>query len=475
MNPTLVVLEGDAVRIEPLQRRHANDLLAAAADPAIWRYLPAPQPRSVEQVVAWIDEARELASTGDQLPFAIVDAPAGRAVGSTRYLEIHPAWRTLEIGWTWLAASAQRTRVNTECKYLLLRHAFEKLGALRVQFKTDSRNLQSQRALERLGAVREGVLRKQRINYDGYVRDSVYYSILDEEWPAVKARLEERLARSAGAGVVTPPEGVLVTAAIPVDGRPATVRASPPMSPGFPDAVLAALRAARRVAVLTGAGISAESGIPTFRDALTGLWAQYRPEDLATPLAFARDPELVWRWYRTRRLQLRELLPNPGHLALAGLAARVPELTLITQNVDGLHARAGSRDVLELHGNITRVKCFDEDLPVEEWADTEAVPVCPRCGGLLRPDVVWFGEMLPDDLLRRAREAAERCDLFLSVGTSNVVEPAASLPWTAAEHGATVVVVNPTAEGQRTGPGIHPLLGPAGVVLPALFQAAWPE
>ena len=245
--------------------------------------------------------------------------------------------------------------------------------------------------------------------------------------------------------------------------------------PSFPDAVLSALRAAHRVAVLTGAGISAESGIPTFRDALTGLWANFRAEDLATPDAFRRDPDLVWHWYRSRRQRLREVEPNPGHRALAALAGKVPELTLVTQNVDGLHARAGSRDVIELHGNITRVKCFDEDLPVDDWTDGEAVPRCPRCGGLLRPDVVWFGEMLPPRALERARAAAEACQVFLSVGTSNLVEPAASLPWQAASRGAMVLIVNPSAEGQRAGPGIHPLIGPAGVVLPALLRETWPE
>ena len=194
MNPAPVVLSGEVVRVEPLDKVHANDLLAAAADPAIWRYLPSLQPTTLEQIRAWIDEAAALAATGDQLPFAIVERETGRAVGSTRFLEIRPAWRTLEIGWTWLAREAQRTRVNTETKYLLLRHAFDDLGALRVQFKTDSRNAGSQRALERIGAVKEGVLRKQRINHDGYVRDAVYYSIIDDEWAAVKARLEGMLA-----------------------------------------------------------------------------------------------------------------------------------------------------------------------------------------------------------------------------------------------------------------------------------------
>ncbi len=190
MNPVPVALYGDGVRLEPLAVRHADDLLEAAADPAIWLYMPIPQPNSLEQVRDWIAETSKQATSGDQLPFAIVDAVSERAIGSTRYLEIRREWRTLEIGWTWLAASAQRTGVNTEAKFLLLRHAFEDLGALRVQFKTDLRNTRSQQALERLGAVKEGVLRKQRINHDGYVRDAVYFSIIDSEWGAVKRRLE---------------------------------------------------------------------------------------------------------------------------------------------------------------------------------------------------------------------------------------------------------------------------------------------
>ena len=243
----------------------------------------------------------------------------------------------------------------------------------------------------------------------------------------------------------------------------------------FAPEILQALRTARRVAVLTGAGISAESGIPTFRDALTGLWANFRPEELATPEAFRRNPELVWNWYRMRRQRLGEVQPNPGHYALAELARRVPELTLITQNVDGLHARAGSREVIELHGNITRVKCFEGEHQATDFTDSEKVPLCARCGSLLRPDIVWFGELLPVEALRRAQAAARSCDLFLSVGTSNLVEPAASLPWLAAATGASVVVVNPSSEGQRSGSRIHHLAGPAGVVLPALLREAWPE
>jgi NAD-dependent deacetylase len=235
------------------------------------------------------------------------------------------------------------------------------------------------------------------------------------------------------------------------------------------------LRQAKRIAVLTGAGISAESGIPTFRDALSGLWARFRPEDLATPEAFRRNPDLVWAWYRSRRERLREIQPNPGHRALAELARRVPDFTLITQNVDGLHGRAGSRDVIELHGSLSRVKCFDGGHPATDFEEGDGVPRCAQCGSMLRPDVVWFGELLPAEPLRRAQAAARSCELFFSVGTSNQVEPAASLPWLAAAAGADVIVVNPSSEGQRAGRGIHHLSGPAGVVLPALLQEAWPE
>lgn len=242
------------------------------------------------------------------------------------------------------------------------------------------------------------------------------------------------------------------------------------MSDPIPADLVERLRSARRVAVLTGAGVSAESGIPTFRDALTGLWANFRAEELATPEAYDRNPELVWRWYRTRRLAVAAAQPNAGHRALVRLAECVP-VTLITQNVDGLHVRAGSREVIELHGNITRVKCSREHIVVEEFADTDELPFCPRCGAGLRPDVVWFGELLPAGALERAQDAARAADVFLSVGTSNIVEPAASLPWIAARAGATVIVVNLSDEGQRAGPGIHLLRGPSGVVLPELVGA----
>jgi NAD-dependent deacetylase len=229
---------------------------------------------------------------------------------------------------------------------------------------------------------------------------------------------------------------------------------------------------ATSVAVLTGAGISAESGIPTFRDALTGLWEKFRPEELATPEAFEANPKLVWDWYAWRRGAVAKAAPNAGHVALATIERRCREreadFTLVTQNVDGLHRAAGSERVVELHGNIRRVKCFDSHHPVESWAEDEGVPTCPRCGSLLRPDVVWFGEALPPDALAAALAAARTCDVFLCVGTSTVVEPAASLPFIAREAGARVIEVNPQPTPLTAQASVS-LRGAAGEILPLLL------
>jgi N-acetyltransferase len=195
MNPTPVVLYGEHVRLEPLDHRHAEQLFAAAQDDEIWRYMPVPRPGSEADMIHVIEKAWKAASSGDELPFAIIEDKTDQAIGSTRFLEIRRPDRGLEIGWTWLATRAQRTAVNSECKFLLLKHCFEELGALRVQLKTDGRNTRSQVAIERLGAVREGVLRRHRLMWDGVYRDTVYYSILESEWPDVRTRLLTHLGK----------------------------------------------------------------------------------------------------------------------------------------------------------------------------------------------------------------------------------------------------------------------------------------
>jgi len=244
-----------------------------------------------------------------------------------------------------------------------------------------------------------------------------------------------------------------------------------PSSFEFDGDLIAALRDARFIAVLTGAGISAESGLATFRDAQTGLWARFDPRELATPSAFARNPKLVWDWYAWRREHVAAARPNAGHLALAELEQRVPEFALITQNVDGLHQRAGSRNPIELHGNITRVKCSREGAIVRHWdARPDAVPHCANCGALLRPDVVWFEEMLPEQALAAADDAARRCNVLLVVGTSAEVYPAAALPALAQRSGAIIVEINPNATPLSATAG-YVLRGAAGVVLPALLAA----
>ena len=190
MYPAPITLEGQYARLEPLDPKHAAGLFAIGQDERIWRYLLRPKLESVADALGFIEEALRVAATGSQLPFAIIDKKSNRVAGSTRYLDIRRTDRAIEIGSTWLGREFQRTAINGECKYLLLRHAFEELGAVRVTLKTDGRNEQSQRAIERLGAVREGVLRKHMVMWDGHVRDTVYYSILDNEWPEVKKRQE---------------------------------------------------------------------------------------------------------------------------------------------------------------------------------------------------------------------------------------------------------------------------------------------
>jgi NAD-dependent deacetylase len=232
-----------------------------------------------------------------------------------------------------------------------------------------------------------------------------------------------------------------------------------------------ALRSSAHIIILTGAGVSAESGIPTFRDAQTGLWARYRPEDLATPAAFERDPALVWQWYQWRRDLISRARPNAAHLAIAGLERLTSKLTLITQNVDGLHQQAGSRDVIEFHGNIHRNRCSIEHqiLDIEVHGTTKP-PRCPNCGARVRPDVVWFGESIPSHALLTANAAAVDCDLFLSVGTSSVVEPAAGLAALGRSSGAMIAEIN-SQETMLSPQADVSLRGNAGSVLPALVAA----
>ena len=203
------------------------------------------------------------------------------------------------------------------------------------------------------------------------------------------------------------------------------------------------LQGANRVAVLTGSGISAESGIPTFRGE-EGLWKKYRPEELATPTAFNQDPKLVWEWYDWRRGIIGEKEPNPGHEVIARWEESFPTVSLITQNIDGLHQKAGSKNIWELHGNIWKLRCTEEGTVTENY-DTplkEIPPLCPDCGALLRPHVVWFGEALSSTILQKSIQLSSECDVMFVVGTSAVVQPAASLPFEASEAGAKIVEIN---------------------------------
>ncbi len=241
----------------------------------------------------------------------------------------------------------------------------------------------------------------------------------------------------------------------------------------FNDDLIRKLRNSNRIVVLTGAGVSQESGLRTFRDAQTGLWAQYKPEELASPEAFHRDPKLIWDWYSWRREAVKAVRPNAGHYALAKMEQCIPKFTLITQNVDNLHRMAGSQNLLELHGNIQRVRCADCYMFTETWEDdSELVPRCKVCGGLLRPDVVWFGETLPRDQLEAAVEAARSCEAFFSIGTSGVVQPAASLAFAAHNRGAVVVEIN-AERTPLTPKADYFLQGKSGEILPPLVEAVW--
>lgn len=255
------------------------------------------------------------------------------------------------------------------------------------------------------------------------------------------------------------------------------------MTISIPDGLVAVLRKARHIVVFTGAGVSAESGIPTFRDPQKGLWERFDAEDLATPQAFRRDPDLVWGWYEWRRMNVLRVRPNPAHVAIAATERRVPQFTLVTQNVDDLHERAGSTAPIHLHGSLHAPRCFacgwphtlPTGLPDEpEGGRRLPPPHCARCGGRIRPGVVWFGESLPKEAWRAASAAVERCDVFFSIGTSSLVFPAADLPFDAAMNGAVVVQVNPAAT-ELDNVARFNLVGQAGEILPALYAAAWAE
>jgi len=219
------------------------------------------------------------------------------------------------------------------------------------------------------------------------------------------------------------------------------------MNPLLENSLLDRLRNAGSVLVLTGAGMSAESGIPTFRDAQTGMWARYRPEELATPEAFQANPERVWRWYEERRANALAALPHAGHQALVELERLLPAVNVVTQNVDGLHQRAGSRNVIELHGSLNRFKCSVTHRPISRTWLEEAAGAPPPSpynrAGLARPDIVWFGEVLPQDAVDTAMNLARSCEFCLSVGTTSLVHPAAGIPLLALQHGAALVEINP--------------------------------
>ncbi len=258
------------------------------------------------------------------------------------------------------------------------------------------------------------------------------------------------------------------------------------------------LQKSTRVAVLTGAGISAESGLKTFREAQDGYWSQYRPEDLATPHAFARTPKLVWDWYAMRRGKVAEATPNTGHFALVEMESHIPDFTLITQNVDGYHKQAGNKNILELHGNIQQVRCSGGCGIVDKWEEPtpppnlprergknssppakrrepeggENIPRCPKCNAYLRPDVVWFTESLPLDALHAAMDASANCHIFFSIGTSGLVQPAASLAHNARQNGAVLVEINldPTPLSPHVDFALH---GKSGDILPKLVEKVW--
>ena len=235
---------------------------------------------------------------------------------------------------------------------------------------------------------------------------------------------------------------------------------------------------AQFITILTGAGVSKESGVPTFRDALEGLWAKYDPQELATPQAFKATPKLVWDWYEWRRDLAQKVAPNKGHFALADLQTMKNNVYIITQNVDDLHEQAGSKNVIHLHGNIASHKCVDNcqgnptmiDINTLESIPDDVPPACPHCGAYVRPNVVWFGEALPNNELTRASQYSQVCDLMIVVGTSGMVSPASQLPSVAKQSGAKIIEVNPD-DSMITPLADIKLKGASGVMLPQVIEA----
>lgn len=205
--------------------------------------------------------------------------------------------------------------------------------------------------------------------------------------------------------------------------------------------LLEKLKDKKYLVVLTGAGVSAESGIPTFRGT-DGLWKEFKSEELATPQAFSQNPELVWKWYEHRREIIKKAEPNPAHLAIARLEELFPEFMLITQNIDNLHRKAGNKKIVELHGNIFRYRCSNDGRIFTNLPESDEIPPRCECGGYIRPDVVWFGESLPEDALNVAFQSSSSCDVMFVVGTSALVQPAASLPALAKRNGSFLVEIN---------------------------------
>ncbi len=232
--------------------------------------------------------------------------------------------------------------------------------------------------------------------------------------------------------------------------------------------ILEKLREAKRATVLTGAGVSAESGIPTFRGA-GGIWEKYDFQKLATPWGFKEDPALVWEWYKLRQQEIQNAVPNPAHIVIASMAKYYPALRVLTQNIDGMHQRAGSEDVVELHGNIWRMRCERDGTKISLDAPVNEIPPLCQCGSIMRPDVVWFGEPLAPEILAEASQAASESDLMFVVGTSAIVYPAAALPVIVKNSGGAVIEVN-MEETDVSSYADASFFGRAGELLPAIWR-----